>query len=368
MAISAVSAVSYGSNYNNLSFEGKKKTKHQKHGISTPISHKLAVPLAATILAMSPTTSHAGNRVNQIDKTNHIEVFDNVQDEGKIVAKNNFKNIYNYDPSDVLIENVTVKLINSKDNSNNFDKIMYNVQMNDPSIGVFNAESEHPITGFSDVTYEFLSDDGTKGPVINIRSIDVEGNNSPKFVKDDQAKYIKEAINSPQNKTNIKVQKYTRDLRHTSVGLQNVGYGDVMKNAVQNNYGKDAGSQEFEIASGKYKIGYYSTDDNMDDAEIVTLKKGDYPELKVSGVQIHNAVFNSNSSNPIKIRYAIVKLSDNNREYTLFDEQLASVMLQVFENKACKPAAEKVEIYQTTPARYSTTNDGILVPILDFKD
>ena len=65
MTIRPVASVSLVNRYNQLNFEGNKKKKQPQNnhnGVSNTISHKLAVPLAATIIAMSPMSSTASNR------------------------------------------------------------------------------------------------------------------------------------------------------------------------------------------------------------------------------------------------------------------------------------------------------------------
>lgn len=56
--------------------------------------------------------------------------------------------------------------------------------------------------------------------------------------------------------------------------MQNVANYNIMKDAIpKKSYGKLAGSQEVTIGNDKYWLGYYSTDDNMNDAEMVTIKR-----------------------------------------------------------------------------------------------
>lgn len=370
MAISPVSAITYGNNYNSINFGNKKKKENHNKGISVPISHKLAVPLAATVLAMAPTSSNAKNNVLMVDNTHNIEILHNTQNEGRVVDKNYFKNIYGQNKEDVLVEEVTVKLLNSRDKSNNFDKIMYNVRMNDPSIGVFNAEAEHPITDYSDITYQLISDDGRKGPSFNIKSINVEGNSSPTFVKDDQNKYIEKAIYSDENKSDIKIHKYTRGLRHSGSHMENVSKGNIMKDAVTESekvLGKLAGTNEFGTKDGQYIINYYSKDDNMNDAEFVTVKRDDGPELRLVSVEINNAVVNPGSCNPVELRYGYVVTTDGKNLYTLFDDNLVVVMLEIFKNSAFDNAKKHVNFFETK-SQYMTTTKGVIMNIADVDD
>lgn len=82
MAILPVSSLSFKSNYNNFGFEGRKDKKVQTNSI--PISHKLAVPLAATVLAMTPAPANSLNIIEDY-QTNDIELVDDNGD--KVVAR-----------------------------------------------------------------------------------------------------------------------------------------------------------------------------------------------------------------------------------------------------------------------------------------
>lgn len=55
MAISPISSVSFN-NYNNVTFAGRKNKEHHNN-VSNPVSHKLAVPTAALMLAMMPSNA-----------------------------------------------------------------------------------------------------------------------------------------------------------------------------------------------------------------------------------------------------------------------------------------------------------------------
>lgn len=227
---------------------------------------------------------------------------------------------------------------------------------------------KNPIKSFNDITYELISDDGSKGFSFNIKSVDIEKNKEPSYLPVDQIEYIEKALNSPNNKSNIQVNKLTRGLRHNQLEMQNVPNGDILKNAIpKKSYGKLAGSQVVELESGKYTIGYYSTDDNMDDAEIVTLKKDNYPELWVRAVKIYNAEINPNSDNPTKLRYGVVTLEGGDRAYCLCDDMLTSVLIQIFSDDAIKNAREITSLCEITNAKYITTSKGVLMPIADVK-
>lgn len=366
MAISAVSAVSYGNNYNNINFKGEKKKKHQKQGISIPISHKLAVPLAATVLAMTPMSSSAGNRVNQTDKLNQIELVDNTDDNGKIISQKHFTE----ETGKNSTRTVDIQLVNTRGSGNTFDKIIYDYTVASPYIEGGIKNSTNPITAYSDITYELISDDGSKGPSFNIKSINIADNEKPTFVKDEEIEYIEKAINSPENKSDIQVHKYTRKLRHSGSHIENVSKGNIMKDAVTESekvLGKYAGCTEFETLQDKYKISYYSKDDNMDDAEFVTVKKGNGPELRLISVEMANVEVNPYSNNPTKFSYGYVITTDGKNLYNLFDDNLVAAMLEIFSNKAIENAKKQVSFF-SSKSQYMTTSKGVIMHVADVDD
>lgn len=366
MAISPVSSVSFRS-YNNINFEGRKKKEHNKGHIYVPLSHKLTVPLAATVLAMSPMSSQAAKKIDAANDKNRIELVEDNNDDGKLIDQKIF-----FDKSGDSGEFTCIKLTNSQGGSSTFDKIIYDYTL--PISNFVSSDGnllniKKPIKSFNDVTYELISDDGSKGSSFHIKSVDIEGYDKPKYLAADQIEYIEKALNSTKNKSNIQVNKLTRGLRHNQLEMQNVPNGDILKNAVpKKSYGKLAGSQVVELESGKYKIGYYSTDDNMDDAEIVTLKKDNYPELWVRSVKIYNAEINSDSDNPAKLRYGVVTLEGDDRTYCLCDDMLTSVLIQIFSDDAIKNATEKTTLCEITGAKYITTSKGELIPLTDVKN
>lgn len=357
MTIRPVSSVSLVKTYNQLNFEGKKK-KHSNSGHSSnPVSHKLAVPLAATVLAMSPMASSSANSIQvPIDNDNSIEMNDSGTQKGRLVGQETFIDV----ESPSLYISSTLGLVNTKDNSKNFDKIMYGVSSM-VDMGGFSetSSSEKPVTDYSDITYDLISDDGTKGLSFNVKSINVDGQTRPIFDKEKVA-YVESAIKSPNNKTDVAVHKENRSLRHDQISMKNVANYNIMKDAIpKKSYGKLAGSQEVTIGNDKYWLGYYSTDDNMNDAEMVTIKKNDNPELWVRDVTLYNATINPKSSNPLKIKYSLVTLEGKDRTYALIDDQLANILIQVFNNDQFKNAAKISGVWQVN-SEYMTTTKGEL--------
>jgi len=89
MAILPVSSLSFRSNYNNLGFEGGKDKKSKTHSI--PISHKLAVPLAATVLSMTPAPANSMTKLTDNYQLANIEQVDD--DGDRVVARTECKDV-----------------------------------------------------------------------------------------------------------------------------------------------------------------------------------------------------------------------------------------------------------------------------------
>lgn len=128
MAIRPISIGLNSVNYNRPAFSGKSKEEH-----SNPISHKLAVPTAALIMAMTPSPNSA--RVADFDENvNEIEMFDELNSDGKVleervynekIGAGRFKEtlrLISEDSNDYTVERVEVD-IGRGNQSHHFDDV-----------------------------------------------------------------------------------------------------------------------------------------------------------------------------------------------------------------------------------------------------
>ena len=363
MTIRPVTPATLVSNLNQLNFEGKKKKNPNASQPVNQISHKLAVALAATVLGMSSMASSGKGIQVTLNDLNSIEMINNNYNGRKIDEKT----FIDSDDSSLNMS-TTIGLVNTKDNSRNFDKIMYGVSST-VNLGGFLESSyeEKPVTDYSDIVYDLISDDGTKGLSFNVKSINVEGNSKPFFDKEKVA-YVESAIKSPNNKSDVEVHKYRRTLRHDLFGMQNIANNNIMKDAIpKKSYGNLEGQQEVEIGNDKYVLGYYSTDDNPKDAELITLRKNGSPELCVRGIVFYNATINPESPNPQKFKYTLVRLEGaDNKGYSLIDDNLANVLVQVLCDSQFKNATKNTYVMKLD-SEYMTTTKGVLMPITDVE-
>ena len=352
MSVRPVSLVSFGTNYG-INFSAKKKNNNKPNHIhiDNPVSHRLAIPLAATVLAMSPMSSAAGNnRLSDVEDTHRIELVEQ-NNNGRIVDQRRFwihKNInIHYD----------VDFINTKDGSNNFDKV------------VVGADKGYPgweVTKVIDNNYTLYSDDGVPAHKYNLKKMKIleymggmKDDNVDLIYPQEALNCINNSLNSTKNKSDIRQENNNVKLYHTVFGLQNGTCANRLKDAVsEGNFGKLAGEQDYEGDNGIYTIRYYSQDDNMDDAEVVTVQKKGFPELRLYSVSINNGIIENGPIENINIRYGAVTLVAGNKVYNLLDDSLTEMMIAVVRNEACKNAAKDIELYEQTPIKYASYRDN----------
>ena len=121
------------------------------------------------------------------------------------------------------------------------------------------------------------------------------------------------------------------------------------------------------MCSSDLVLGYYSTDGNPKDAELITVRKNGNPELCVRGIVFYNATINPESSNPQKFKYTLVRLEGaENKGYSLIDDNLANVLVQVLCDSQFKNATKNTYVMELD-SEYMTTKKGVLMPIKDIK-
>ncbi len=307
---------------NIVQFEGKKKNSNQPKTSTTPMVK--AVPLAV-LIAMSPMTTTASNS-QRLEVQNDIEMVEspvvNDIEQARVISQKRFNQI---EPGIDL----GVDLLNV--NGKKQVKFTY----------IENGKNIDETTDNRFVKYNFtiVSDDGTK------KSFKLKSVHS--FIKDPYQSALitpkpviikkKAVVNYMENLNkqypqDIKKVEYNRILAPTTGGtLQNNAKGDIMKDALpMENYGKYVGSQDFEGDNGTYTVRYYSTDENDNNAENVTIQREGYPELKVGLLVFHNDYFNKGTDNPTKISYGQITLNGaNNSRYNIVDNKLALTLNQV---------------------------------------
>lgn len=343
MTIRPVSSVNFASGYNKVNFGGKRKNNSENsEKLRMTVPHRIAVPLAATVLAMSPLSSASASslQMSELDSPNKIEMVDApnaLESNGaKVVASKTFPS---YKSLNVLVT-PKISLVNTKGGSG-FDKIVYTESASESGKRLY--DKDYAISNVTSAKFSLIGDDGVNAKTFTFNDAKVIDESSamktPRFpiFSQDMMNYVLNALGSDNNNSDIKVNNYNVGLRQSAISLQNVPNGDILKDAQPfKAFGDLEGSSSITTSNGSYKINFYSRDDNPDDAELITVKKEGYPELQVKAVYVSNAHFNENTADPQKYVYGSVFLlgRDKNGErqnYFLFDSDLAGKILAIFE-------------------------------------
>ena len=356
MSIRPISPVSYTNGYNHVNFEGRKNKKHREGSNTNPLHHKLAVPLASTIIAMNSLSVSANPLSDlEINEPNKIEMIDNAsQSSEKVFASKTFSSKYSaglghYTPQ--------IKLVNTKGGAG-FDKIVYSMILNDRN----NLDSElGEVIGINNSKLTIMGDDGSKGTVIASNELTVGA---------DELKYIENAINSSDNNGEAKIYNYNKGIRLTYRELQNVPNGNVLKDAkpMVASFGKSCGAGPLTGSTGEYTLNIYSPDGDDANADDITLKKAGYPELQVRGVYVEHATVNKGLANEQKLEYGTVMLAGKNPKgerqmYFIQDDELASKIIRFLEQPGTDKITQVVEL-KNKSASYMV-DEGMIIPIIE---
>lgn len=229
MTIRPVTSATLVSNLNQLNFEGKKK-KHPNASQTTHHTHlKLAVPLAAAMTMAPLNVLESKNLHNDLDiEKNRIEYVDEVNsenvDDGVVIGSKNFVS-KKYGP-------YRVDLVSTDGNNGTFEKVVM-VSKN----AITGNMDKNDIKNLVTYNYQVISNDGSKGSKFQLKDVFVDSGldmSGTPFVynQKDIVDYIEKLVDSPKNNGAITRLNYNRTIRPSDhANLQNVGGGDVMKNA-----------------------------------------------------------------------------------------------------------------------------------------
>lgn len=380
MTIRPVASVSLVNRYNQLNFEGnKKKNQHQNSNSTNSISHKLAVPLAATILAMSPMASSASNKyVDRIEDTIELYEIENLnnyeQSDRKIIKHKAYSYEASYQkPNGEVYKRNEVRVVNFVSTDNNdstFEEVNIGV-IDDTDKSNPKILKTYDLKDFCEYNYEIVSSDNSASNNFSLQQMfinDIEKEQNSNFTRDvisekEICKFVRSELESPRNNSGIKVTTYDRKIRPaSSYDLQNVAPANTMKNAVPCDYSKykRLGSQDYKGKNGNYNITYYSIT-GADEIELVSLKKDGGPALTVRANIPAKATFFAQDSEPQIIEYGIVELKDgNDKRHYISDMDLTNALTIIYNNPAscynvftCKPGNK---VYNISPK-------GALIPL-----
>ena len=368
MAISPVSAVTFGNNHNNVNFEGRKHRNGEEYH-STPIREKLAVPLAATVLAMSPMASSAKplNDVefadaHRIEMVNDVASIDEMHD-GRVVGSKTFAGVR----EGSLSYDVKVDLVNTKGGSG-YDEIY--ITHKSP---VDTNPLKNKVKGLNKIKLALMSDDGRKGPEFESNAYSYVGSSIPFPLRNDVANYLEDALNSPNYHGEAKVKTISKGLRQTFNSLQNVPNGNKWAQVKQPyDYGKACGSTTITGDRGdKYTVTVYSPDGTDANVNTITLKKTGCPELEIMGVVKETAIFNKGLANEKSLVYGDVMLvgqGQSGREYPIIlDNKLAASLISILNDAQLERVRKLLDYYTDRTNTYSILESGSVLHYSDDK-
>ena len=339
MTIRPVTSVNLTNSYNQVNFRGRRKNVSDNAGPSRiTVPHRLAVPLAATVLAMSPM-ANASEKSDYYDiKTNNIELPAIQDNNGNVIKSKTFSLLRKSVGGVPYNVNYQINFVNDDNNSNNFERILIRVDETDtPGNGTV-----YGLDKLSTYKFGIVSEDGSESNNFDIDEITCHamsedgayGNNA--FITEKKiCDYIKSELNSSRNNSNIEDSIVGRKIKPSSfLNLQNVAAKNKIKNAepIDCSKYKCIGNQNFKGANGKYKLSYYSVT-GADKIELVTVKKDNGPELAVGKNIVAKGIFNSGDSSPVSLDYGITELYDNNmKNYYLSDRALSQALVLIYNN------------------------------------
>ena len=321
MTIRPITSVSYGKNYNSLTFEGKKEDNSKKNKLSLNPVKKLAVPLAATVIAMS--APYANGKGLYSDTQRDYTVMNISSDDGDEKSSRVGK------PLDAKLfdsSKIRVRPFDTDNDPSTAEKLVVEVStFGENRMGVIESVG----TGTVTVTgaYDSRSSELIKfnQSVVDFDNEDINGVLFDKQLHD----YV---MNFAQNKTNIKnngavkIENTVKDVNGSAaVGLNNklIPHSWLKKAyEYQFNYEKYLGSpvwmtRPLESSDGsKFVIRGYNLDSNTGNYEILTIKKipeseadvSYCTELEIKGFGLVNGKLYDSALTPTDFQYPTISL------------------------------------------------------------
>lgn len=374
MTIRPVTSATLVSNLNQLNFEGKKKRNSNASQPMNQFSHKLAVPLAATVLAMSPMAKSSANSNLYDVNSEKIEVVaqkNNLINEGNVIKTKSF--VLNRKSAGGVPYTATydVNFVSNDNDDSSFESIQILYKERN---GVSSKGRLYTVNKFNTYKFGIVSEDGSESNNFSLDEIEAYDTRMGKntygnktYITDKPiCDYIKSQIKLNGNNSDVKPNVIARKIRPSfDLNLQNVAPKNKIKDAapiVRNNY-KRVGSDDIEGANGQYKLTYYSMP-NSDEVDLITLKKDGFPELAVGKNIIATGVFNSGDSSPVKLEYGVTELYDNNmKKYYISDKDLSIFLVNAYNN----PVTSAMVFNCESVEREYICHSGVVMP-LDGED
>ncbi|PWL75619.1 hypothetical protein DBY21_07435 [Candidatus Gastranaerophilales bacterium] len=362
MAIQQVTSANLGKNYN-INFNGRnnkqqKQLHNQDNSGITP--SKMSIPLA-TILAAMPLNAETATKLytKDFDAPEHrIEYVEDAPSTETVSSKSQGVTIETRKFKSKTLGDLTISLKSTDGNKNNFERVEISY-LNDNIIFGERVKVNHTakIKGLYTYDYNVISDDGTKTSRFPVKAVWADDNftatNDERIMS-----YIKSLVNDPRNNGALEEKTIKRMIRPATEGAyQNVPNGDILKNATPvTNMGKLVLEQDInDNKIGKFKLRFYSTDDNDNNAERVTFKKENYPEVEIVCCYTPLHTFAKKLENPTEFRSGLISLMDDKyKSYFIESIALTKYLYDMGFDKLFSPDIE-----------YVFVDTGIVAPIVD---
>lgn len=328
MAIMPVSSLNMQHNGQKsaVNFGRKNKEASENIRVSTPIVK--AVPLAV-LIAMSPINVNSTNSLHSSSSEINLETVANNQD--------NIRLVYEESP----VERSRFQFYSKTNNKNSIDEVVLRL-------------TGHPfdVEKLVNTTLELVGDDGISAGEVKFPQLILKPSTGEPVVMGDanntRCEYIQKFVDgklpSVKNNKAIPVEDVKRVIRLGSgCELQNVkpntswlADGANRKEA----FGTAIGHLDVNTKNGKYRITVYDLDDSTNDFEVVTIKREDGPEFKVSALRAAQIKLEDFGGDIANLNFGVIevnkRLSQNTARLVnneLF-ESLAGLLRDTGYNKA----------------------------------
>ena len=274
MAIMPVSSISLHHNTRNdaVSFGKKNSERLNQERVSTPMIK--AVPLAV-LIAMSPLNSGAIENTSQDAAVNNIELLSEN-------AQNNIKLVHEESP----VERSRFQFYSKTNNKKSIDEVVLRM-----------TGYPFDVKRLVNTTIEIVGDDGFSAGEIKFPQLILEPISDNSVVMGDsnpeRCEYVQNfldgKLSAVKNNNAISVQDVKRKVRFgNDCELQNVApstswldEGATVKEA----FGIEVGHLDVKTENGNYRVTVYDLDESRNDFEVVTIKRENGPEFKVSALR-----------------------------------------------------------------------------------
>lgn len=316
MAIAPISSVSFRNNYNQVNFEGKKKEKSSGLHVSNSIK---AVPLA-TLIALSPLNTVDADAQVRANSNRRVEIVNTERLNSVLIDANGSP------------QNLFISFLDENGNKNNIERVRLE------SAKTVSDMSEYPgmQLGFSDILGEaqslnnyslrIVGDDGIAMGTLRISEVALtDGKN---LMHPDVVDFIRNFANSPKNNGAIEIRNVTNTL------LPNANFGLTARKKLDTswiqkikesnyNWGTKITQRELSTQVGNYKISFYSSDNNSNDAEAIIVERDDGVKFKLDGIRELNIKIKSNDGYIDESSLGCLDISwPGVGKFTIFDNEL----------------------------------------------